>query len=301
MQQGQAQGGTGIPIVSEKIGTGDPRDIFAPGLFKGRTAVVTGGAKGVGHATAIGFARYGADVVIASRDERGLEAARAEIEALGAACLAVVVDIRDVASVDRLFDATMDRFGRVDCLINNAGGQFMAHPYKISDNGWRSVVDLNLNGTWNVISRFMRPMVKAGTGSIVNMIHIFCSDRGAPMFVHSGAARSGVIGMTKSLAPYLEHRGVTINAIAPGTVATESAAANYGRSVEDLRASTKRFRCGTPEDLAAIMMFLCSPAGRMINGTVVTADATQTQHNWSDRVTDDLFDEALAFLEQEHR
>ena len=116
--------------------------------------------------------------------------------------------------------AAYERFGRVDFLINNAGGQFPALPSQISDNGWRAVVDLNLNGTWNMVSRFMGPMVAAGSASIVNVVHIFSFDRGAPWFVHSGAARAGVVSMTRSMAPYLGYHGVTINALAPGTVAT---------------------------------------------------------------------------------
>ena len=129
-------------------------------------------------------------------------------------------DIRQTDQVDALQVAAYERFGRVDALVNNAGGQFPALPSQISDNGWRAVVDLNLNGTWNMVSRFMGPMVAAGTGSIVNIVHIFSFDRGSPWFVHSGAARAGVVSLTRSMAPYLGYHGVTINALAPGTVAT---------------------------------------------------------------------------------
>ena len=103
-----------------------------------------------------------------------------EIEALGVECLKFDVNIRDTASVDAFRDATLDRFGAADYLINNAGGQFQAHPFNISDNGWRAVIDLNLNGTWNVCSRFMRHMMERHTGSIVNVAHVFSFERGAP-------------------------------------------------------------------------------------------------------------------------
>lgn len=184
----------------------DPRLAFAADLFAGKTAVVTGGGRGIGSATALGFARLGANVVIASNAKDGLETTAAEISALSVECLQVEVDIRDLGSVDAFRDVTLERFGGVDFLINNAGGQFMANPLAISDNGWRAVIDLNLNGTWNVVSRFLRPMMQRGSGSIVNVVHVYSFERGAPMFAHSGAARAGVVNLTRSLAPYLEDR-----------------------------------------------------------------------------------------------
>lgn len=274
----------------------DPRSSFAPGLFAGKTALVTGGARGIGQATALGFAQLGANVVIASRTEGELADTAARIEALGVECLAVTTNIRDIASVEALRDAALERFSEVDFLVNNAGGQFMAQPFNITDNGWRSVVDLNLNGTWNVTSRFMRPMMQRGSGAIVNVVHIYVFERGAPMFVHSGAARAGVVNMTRSLAPYLEQRGVTINALAPGTTVSPAAAANYGKTEDEFRALNGRARALAPEDIAASALFLCSPAAQMINGTVLVADAAATQHRWPDFNTEDLFDEALRDL-----
>jgi NAD(P)-dependent dehydrogenase (short-subunit alcohol dehydrogenase family) len=202
----------------------DPRAVFAPNLFAGKTVLVTGGSRGIGAATALGFARLGANVVIAARNKDTLEAIAKEVTALGARCLAVPTNIRDLDAVDALRDAAFSRFGTVDFLINNAGGQFVASPFDVSDNGWRAVIDLNLNGTWNVTSRFMRPMMERGAGSIVNIVHSFSFERGAPMFVHSGAARAGVVNMTRSLAAYLEQRGVTINAVAPGVTISQAAA-----------------------------------------------------------------------------
>jgi NAD(P)-dependent dehydrogenase (short-subunit alcohol dehydrogenase family) len=272
----------------------DPRASFAPGLFRGRTAVVTGGGRGIGKAIAVGFARLGADIVIASNAPEELEAAAPEIEALGVQCLPLEVNIRDVASVDAFRDACLERFDGVDYVVNNAGGQFQAHPFAISDNGWRAVVDLNLNGTWNVCSRFMRHMMERRTGSIVNVAHVFSFERGAPMFAHSGAARAGVVNLTRSLAPYLEQRNVTINVLAPGTTISPEAAANYGMTVDEWRAQPSRARYADPEDMAAIVLFLCSPAARMLNGAVVVADAASTQFNWPARSTEDLFDEVQA-------
>src|SRR5439155_26234125 len=111
----------------------------------------------------------------------------------------------------------------------------------------RAVIDLNLNGTWNVCSRFMRHMMERQSGSIVNLAHVFSFERGAPMFAHSGAARAGVVNLTRSLAPYLEQRNVTINVLAPGTTLSPEAAANYGLTVDESRAkATQRARFAEP-------------------------------------------------------
>ncbi len=267
-----------------------PLEVFAPGLFAGSVALVTGGGTGIGRQTALGFARHGADVVIASRDGSHLEPTAAEITEIGRACLPVVTNIRDPASVEALRDRTFDRFGRVDFLINNAGGQFPALPSDISDNGWRAVVDLNLNGTWNMINRFMGPMTDAGYGSIVNVVHIFSFERGAPMFVHSGAARAGVVSMTRTMAPYLGYHGVTINALAPGTIGTEGMHANEVGQVgfdeqawaEEVDRIAPMRRMATADEMAAVILFLCSPAARFVNGAAIVADGAELRGNWTE-------------------
>ncbi len=139
-------------------------------------------------------------------------------------------------------------------------------------------------------------MMERQTGSIVNIAHVFSFERGAPMFAHSGAARAGVVNLTRSLAPYAEQRNVTINALAPGTTISPEAAANYGMTVEEWRAQPSRARYADPEDMAAIVLFMCSPAARMLNGAVIVADAASTQFNWPARSTEDLFDEVQASL-----
>lgn len=265
-----------------------PLDVFAPDLFRGRVALVTGGGTGIGRETALGFARYGADVIIAGRTPETLDATAGEIDALGVRALAVPTNIRDPLQVDALRDRALDELGKVDFLVNNAGGQFPALPSQISDNGWRSVVDLNLNGTWNMINRFMGPMTEAGFGSIVNIIHVFSFDRGAPLFVHSGAARAGVLNMTRTMAPYLGYHGVTINAFAPGTIGTEGVQENEFDSlgIDEQRADEiademgPMRRMGTADEMAAIVLFLCSPAARFINGADLVADGGELRTNW---------------------
>ena len=267
-----------------------PLSTFRPDLFKGRTALITGGGRGIGLAIAEAFARFGANLVIAGRDGERLAAAAEKFRAEGVDCLAQVTNIRDPEAVDTLVEAARGRFGQIDFLINNAGGQFPARPSQISDRGWRAVVDLNLNGTWNLCSRVSPLMVEAGFGAIVNIVHVYAFNRGAPPFVHSGAARAGVVSMTQSLSYYLARHGVTINALAPGTIDTagvheeEFASAEYDDLAEATLRDVPAHRMGTAEEMAAITLFLCSPAARYINGASIMADGAQFMGNWAPMV-----------------
>jgi NAD(P)-dependent dehydrogenase (short-subunit alcohol dehydrogenase family) len=266
----------------------DPLATFAPGLFQGKTALVTGGGRGIGKAIAIGFARLGANVVIASRKIENLEPTADEIRSLGVDCLAMPVNIRDVDQVSALVTAATERFGAIDVLVNNAGGQFPARPSEITDGGWRAVVDLNLTGTWNVLSRVSPGMLDRGAGAIVNIVHVYSFDRGAPAFAHSGAARAGVVNLTHSLAYYWARKGVRVNALAPGSIATQGLREEeYAKmQVSDYESQQIRdipcHRLGTPEEVAAMTVFLCSPAAAYINGAVLVGDGAQSLGAWTD-------------------
>jgi NAD(P)-dependent dehydrogenase (short-subunit alcohol dehydrogenase family) len=264
-----------------------PLDVFAPGLFRGKTALVTGGGRGIGKQIALAFARFGANVVIASRKPENLDPTADQIRASGASCLAVPTNIREVDQVEPLVRQTLDRFGAIDCLVNNAGGQFPARPQDINDRGWRAVIDLNLNGTWNMCSRVGPHMVRRGSGAIVNIIHIYSFDRGAMMFAHSGAARAGVASLTRSLAFYWARHGVNINALAPGSVSTAGLREEeYQRAEQsDYEALQLRdipaHRLAEPDEVAAIVLFLCSPAARYVNGATLVADGGLSLANWT--------------------
>lgn len=265
----------------------NPLDVFAPDLFRGRTALVTGGGRGIGKAIALAFARFGANVVIASRKPENLTPTAAEITAGGTPCLAVPTNIRETDQVEALVQQSIERFGAIDFLVNNAGGQFPARPSDISDRGWRAVVDLNLNGTWNMCSRVGPHMLQRRFGAVVNIVHLYSFDRGAISFAHSGAARAGVVNLTKSLAYYWARHGVTINALAPGSVSTtalreeeysRAEQSDYERlQIQDI----PTHRLAEPEEVAAIVLFLCSPAARYINGATLLADGALYLDNWS--------------------
>ena len=262
-------------------------ETFAPGLFRGRTVLVTGGGRGIGRATALAFAELGADVAIAARDADNLAKTLEDLRAAGARATSFVADIRNTESVEALRAHVLAELGKLDFLINNAGGQFPARPSQISDRGFRAVVDLNLHGTWNMISRFVPDLIAAGDGSIVNVVHNQVGERGAPLFLHSGAARAGVVNMTRTTALYLAHRGVTVNALAPGPVDTqgfrEEEVANISPDVAEYTrrviADTPIRRLQSPEETAAHIVFLCSPAARSITGQLLVADAGNAMGN----------------------
>ncbi len=271
----------------------DPIATIAPGTFDGQVALVTGGGRGIGRATALGFARLGADVAIAARDEANLERTRADVEALGRRCVARVTDIRDPESVEATVDACWGQLGALHHLVCNAGGQFPARPSEITDNGWRAVVDLNLNGTWNVLSRAVPRLIETGHGSIVTMVHTMSFDRGAPTFAHSGAARAGVVNLTRTVALYLAAHDITVNAIAPGAVTTEGffeeELANLPGELADVFAQvvedTPAHRTAPPEEVAAAILFLCSPAARFITGQALVQDGGLVLGNWNTNIS----------------
>jgi NAD(P)-dependent dehydrogenase (short-subunit alcohol dehydrogenase family) len=210
-----------------------------------------------------------------------------QIRLKGTACHPVITNIRETDEVDRLVESAVKEFGRIDFLINNAGGQFPARPSEISDRGWRAVIDLNLNGTWNLCSRVGPHMVANGFGAIVNIVHVYALERGAPPFAHSGAARAGVINLTKTLAYYYARQNVTVNALAPGFVATQGLQEKEFDPLEheDYRETAVKdvpaHRMAEPDEVAAMVGFLCSPAARYINGTTMVADGALSLSNWT--------------------
>ena len=245
--------------------------IFAPGLFAGRTALITGGGTGIGFAIAQELGALGAAVVIAARNAERLAAASARLadEGIDSACHQV--DIRNERQVATLFDALVAGGRLPDILVNNAGGQFEAPALRISPNGFRAVVDLNLTGTWHMSQAFaLRRIAGAGGGRIINIV--LSIEGGSPGYAHAAAARAGVINLTKTLAIEWAPHGINVNAVAPGTIRTS------GLEQYDLAAIEARIeglpisRMGEPTEVARAVAFLASPAGDYVTGTVLFVD-----------------------------
>jgi NAD(P)-dependent dehydrogenase (short-subunit alcohol dehydrogenase family) len=248
--------------------------IFLPGLLEERVAIVTGGGTGIGRAIALELAEFGADVVVASRDPQHLEPTAAEIRALGRRALAIQTDIRIPAQIEALAEQTVAELGKIDIHINNAGGQYPGPAEDLSIEGWRSVIDLNLNGTFYCSQVMARQMMQTHGGAIVNIVANF-GLRAAPGLAHSAAARAAVINLTRTLALEWAKHSIRVNAVAPGVVMTEGALSEMLISpdaIETIERAIPLKRLGTPEDIAHVVTFLVSDAAAYITGETIAVD-----------------------------
>jgi NAD(P)-dependent dehydrogenase (short-subunit alcohol dehydrogenase family) len=256
-------------------------NLFHPGVLAGKVALVTGGATGIGAAAARQLGRMGAEVVIASRKAANIEpAARGLSAELGREVLGVVADVRDRASVDALVAATLGRFGRIDVLVNNGGGQFLCPAEALTARGWDSVVATNLTGQWALTQAVANAWMLHHGGAVVNVTML--SRRGFPGMAHSVAARAGVEALTRTLAVEWASRGVRLNCVAPGIVAS-SGMRNYPEGAVDVATLARIVpmkRLGTAEEIAATIAFLASPAAAFLTGQTITVDGGQSL--WGD-------------------
>lgn len=252
--------------------------IFRDDLLSSQVAIITGGGTGIGVAIARELASLGAQVVIASRKAENIEpAAKGLTEELGLAgtgreIVGLVCDIRDKDATDALARETMSRFGRIDVLVNNGGGQFFSPAEMITPKGFDAVVSTNLTGTWNMTRSVADATMLAHGGTI---LHITMLTKGAfPGMSHSVAARAGVEAMTRTLAVEWAQRDIRINAIAPGFVAS-SGIKRYPAGlgiVEQMKSLVPFKRLATCEEIAWLTAYLASEAGRYITGQVLTID-----------------------------
>jgi NAD(P)-dependent dehydrogenase (short-subunit alcohol dehydrogenase family) len=250
------------------------RSIFAKGLFEGQVALITGGGSGIGLACAHELAELGAKIAILGRKIEKIEAAVAALEERGAAASQIfgsACDIREPSSVASYVGSVLERFGRIDVLINNAGGQFPAPAEAMSPKGWEAVIRNNLNGTFYMTREVgTRAMIPARRGRVVNVTAMVA--RGFPGMSHTGAARAGVENLTKSLAVEWAQYNVRVNAVAPGTIRS-SGTSQYGEEVLEIaRRATPVRRLGSPEEVARLIAFLASDQSDFITGAVYAID-----------------------------
>ena len=247
------------------------RTVFASGALREAVIVLSGGAGGIGRAITWLFARLGAHLVIVGRNQDKLAALTSGLTAKGLKASARAVDVREPDAVKALFDAVWQEHGRVDGLINSAGGQFPQPAIDFSVKGWNAVIDTNLNGTWYMMqAAAQRWRDNNHPGNIVNIVVV--TTHGLYGIAHSVAARSGVIGLSRSVAVEWAPFGIRVNCVAPGAIETEGwnvytpeARAAYPRSNPMMRA-------GSPWDVAEACAYLATSSGRFVTGETLTVD-----------------------------
>jgi citronellol/citronellal dehydrogenase len=249
------------------------QSVFRNGLFAGQVIVVTGGGSGIGRCTAHELSGLGATVALIGRKPERLSAVAAEIAEDGGKASTHACDIRDEATVRATVAAVLGRHGRIDALVNNAGGQFQAPLEAISQKGWETVVRTNLTGGFLMARECYTQWMREHGGAIVNIVADMW--HGMPGMGHSGAARAGMVNFTMTAAAEWGAAGVRVNAVAPGWIASSGFDA-YPDSVKPmlraLRQHTPLQRYGTEAEVSAAIVFLLSPAAGFISGETLRVD-----------------------------
>ena len=240
--------------------------------LSGRTAVVTGGSRGIGRAIALRLARQGADVCFSYRaNAAAATETSGEVEALGRHALGIEADVSAPESAQALISAALERFGKVDILVNNAGITRDDLIMRMSPEAWTEVLQTNLFGAFYTIKAATRPMLKARGGRIVNITSV-SGQAGQMGQANYSAAKAGLIGLTKATARELASRGITCNAVAPGFIETELTSELPEALLTEIRARTPLDRFGTTEEVAAAVAFLASDEAAFITGQVLAVD-----------------------------
>lgn len=247
--------------------------MFAPDLFKNKIALVSGGGSGIGFSIAEQLLKYGADVIITSRKEDKLKTAVEKLKPLGN-CRYIICDIREPEQIEAVAENIKSHEGKLDILINNAGGQFPSSAEDISYKGWNAVVNNNLNGTWYMTQILSKAFfIPQKHGSVVNIIaNIF---RGFPGMAHTGAARAGVENLSKTLAVEWSKFNIQVNAVAPGVIQSTGLDQYPPDLLTGISDTIPAKRLGSTEEVAWLTVFLCSPMANYITGETVYIDGGQ--------------------------
>jgi NAD(P)-dependent dehydrogenase (short-subunit alcohol dehydrogenase family) len=230
-------------------------------------AVVTGASSGIGRTVAERFAAGGARVAVCSRAADRIEPVAEGIVEEGGDAVAVECDVRERDEVEAFVDATVEAFGGIDLLVNNAGASFVASFEQISPNGWDAVVETNLTGTYHCTHAAGEHLADGG-GAVVNVASA-AGRAGAPYMTHYGAAKAGIVNLTRSLAYEWADRDVRVNCVAPGYVATPGVAEQMGVTADDVDRDEVDRRIGTSAEIADVVQFLASDAGSYLVGETI--------------------------------
>jgi citronellol/citronellal dehydrogenase len=253
-----------------------PSKLFQPGLLDGQVALLGGGGSGLGRVSALELAALGARVVVCGRRLEPLEQTAAAAD--GGRCEPIACDIREEDQVEALVDEVLARHGRIDLLVNNAGGQFLTPAEDITPKGFRTVIRLNVEGTWLMTHAVAtKAMMGGGGGKIINVT--LSPHHGLPGMAHSSAARAAVENLTRVLSIEWARFGIRLTALAAGHFATETLMTKYPTPVvEGVAGTVPLQRLGTEEEFAWLVAYLASPAGDYFSGAILTIDGGRD--NW---------------------